>query len=214
MVARPSVVLIVAASAALAVAGCGSSSKKSGTSGTGASASATTSTTTTTAGTGSTSTNPPIVGAMVPVAYPTAGVRFSAPEGWRTQPGEPPLVATVQNGQVTIAVWRYPRDGEQLPVTHAALQSAKVALVGAIKRRDPSFQLTKAKLLHVGPERAVQVLGLGNVSGSRRNIRSTHIYAQGSEYVVDEYAPPTLFPRVDSQVFMPLIASVKISPPK
>jgi hypothetical protein len=211
VLARPSAALIILAGAALAVAGCGGSSKKGSTATTGASASATTTTPTTTGGT---SRNPPVVGAMVPVVYPTAGVRFSAPEGWRAQPGEPPLVATVQSGQVTIAVWRYPRDGEQMPVTHAALQSAKLALVGAIKRRDPSFSLTQAKLLHVGPERAVQVLGLGNVSGSRRNIRSTHIYAQGSEYVFDEYAPPTLFPRVDSQVFVPLIASVKISPPR
>jgi hypothetical protein len=211
VVARRPAFVILAASAALAVAGCGGSAKKGATATTGASASATTTTAT---ATGGTSTNPPVVGAMVPVVYPTAGVRFSAPAGWRTQPGEPPLVATVQSGQVTIAVWRYPRDGEQLPVTHEALESAKVALVGAIKRRDASFQLTQAKLLHVGPERAVQVLGLGNVSGSRRNIRSTHIYAQGAEYVFDEYAPPTLFPRVDSQVFMPLIASVKISPPR
>jgi hypothetical protein len=203
------VILPVAALAALAAAGLvgcgGGGSAKGKTQRTGSS--------TATAPANADAT-PPVVGAMVPVVYPNAGIRFSAPEGWKTQPGEQPLVATVRQGESIVAVWRYPRTGEQLPVTHAALQRAKLALVDAIHRRDTTFALTFAKLLHVGPERAVQVLGAGNVSGARRTIRSTHIYAQGAEFVVDEYAPTVIFARVDQQVFTPLLLSVKITPPR
>lgn len=197
-------ILPVAALAAASLAGCGG----------GKSAKTTTSATGTTAAPPSANATPPVVGAMVPVVYPNAGVRFAAPEGWKTQPGEQPLVATVRQGESIVAVWRYPRTGEQLPVSHDALQRAKVALVDAIHRRDPSFALDRAKLLHVGPERAVQVLGAGNVSGARRTIRSTHIYAQGAEFVVDEYSPTVIFARVDREVFTPLLLSVKITPPR
>src|SRR3954468_5676544 len=152
-------------------------------------------------------------GGTIIARYPDAGVVFKAPESWRRQAGKPPLVAAVQTGQATIAVWRYPRT-EQLPVTHASLQAAKVALLAQIKKRDPTFRVDHAKLLHVGPKRAVQVLGLGRINGSRRMIRSTHIYTQKSEYVVDAYAPPTVFGRVDRAVFATVLGSLEISKPR
>ena len=152
-------------------------------------------------------------GPTVAVKYPDAGVAFRAPEGWRRQTGKAPLVAAVQTGQATIAVWRYPRD-EQLPVTHTSLKAAKEALVGQIRKRDPSFKVQKAKLLHVGPKRAVQVLGIGTINGNPRMIRSTHIYTQKAEYVVDAYAPQTVFARVDRGVFEPVLESLEISKPR
>jgi hypothetical protein len=155
----------------------------------------------------------PTGGGTVVVKYPAAGVAFRAPEGWRRQAGKAPLVAAVQTGQATIAVWRYPRD-EQLPVTHSGLKAAKEALVGQIQKRDPSFKVEKAKLLHVGPKRAVQVLGRGTINGNPRMIRSTHIYTQKSEYVVDAYAPETVFNRVDRGVFAPVLESLEISKPR
>src|SRR3954471_1057187 len=142
----------------------------------------------------------PTGGGTIIARYPDAGVVFKAPQDWRRQAGKPPLVAAVQTGQATIAVWRYPRS-EQLPITHDSLRSAKEALVAQIKKRDASFRVQKAKLLHVGPKRAVQVLGLGSINGSRRMIRSTHIYTEAAEYVVDAYAPPTVFDRADRGVF-------------
>src|SRR3954447_23457947 len=93
-------------------------------------------------------TSVPTGGGSVTVRYPDAGVVFRAPEGWRRQAGRPPLVAAVQTGQATIAVWRYPRT-EQLPVTHTSLQAAKVALLAQIQKRDPTFKVRRAKLLHV-----------------------------------------------------------------
>ena len=152
-------------------------------------------------------------GGTVPVAVPEAGVKFAAPQAWRRQKGKAPLVYAVQTGQATLALWRYPRT-EQLPTTHKALAAAKSALVSQIRKRDKTFKVTKAKLLHVGPKRAVQVLGTGAIAGNRRTIRSTHIYTQRAEFVVDAYAPPTVFDRVDKQVFAPLLESLEIAKPK
>src|SRR3954454_18524428 len=152
-------------------------------------------------------------GRTVAVRYPEAGVRFKAPEDWRREAGKAPLVAAVQTGQATIAVWRYPRS-EQLPVTHNSLGAAKEALVAQIKKRDQTFEVQRAKLLYVGPKRAVQVLGLGTINGSKRMIRSTHIYTEKAEYVVDAYAPPTVFDRVDRGVFAPVLESLEISKPR
>jgi hypothetical protein len=149
----------------------------------------------------------------VVVTVPEAGVSFRAPGGWRRQKGKPPLVYAVQTGQATLALWRYPRT-EQLPTTHTALQDAKQALVKQIRKRDPTFKVTKAKLLHVGPKRAVQVLGTGAIAGNRRTIRSTHIYTEKAEFVVDAYAPPTVFDRVDRQVFAPVLDSLEIAKPQ
>ncbi|HEY3020302.1 MAG TPA: hypothetical protein VGJ32_08920 [Solirubrobacteraceae bacterium] len=152
-------------------------------------------------------------GGNVAVKIPKAGVTFEAPAGWRRQKGRAPLVYAVQTGQATLALWRYPRT-EQLPVTHKALQAAKEALVAQIRKRDPTFKVTRAKLLHVGPKRAVQVLGTGAIAGNRRTIRSTHIYTEKAEFVVDAYAPPTVFDRVDQQVFAPVLDSLQIAKPK
>jgi hypothetical protein len=172
------------------------------------------------AGCGSDKTEPPDPAAVPEaqgteeVSYPDEGVTFEAPRGWRRQEGEAPLVAALQTGSATLALWRYPRPESQMPVTHELLDDAKEALVVQIRRRDPSFELELAKLLHVGPKRAVQVLGVGNINGNRRMIRSTHIYTERSEFVVDAYAPETVFPRVDRQVFEPVLDSLEITTPK
>ncbi len=41
-------------------------------------------------------------------------------------------------------------------------------------------------------------------------VRSTHVYAEGAEIVVDAFAPEKDFRRVDEQVFRPLLKSLKI----
>lgn len=147
-----------------------------------------------------------------PVRYAGAGIAFRPPQRWTLRRGRAPLVAVAQAGVATVAVWRYPRS-EQLPTTHPALVAAKQALVGQILRRDRTFRLWQAKLLHVGPQRAVQVLGVGTLGDARRQIRSTHVYAEHSEYVIDGSAPLGVFRRVDTTVFVPLLHSVRITRP-
>jgi hypothetical protein len=187
----PRRVLLIALACLPALAACGSEKAKTQT---------------------TTAVAPTAGGSTTAVDVPDAGVKFQAPQGWRKQKGKAPLVYAVQTGQATLALWRYPRT-EQLPTTHKSLQAAKAALVEQIRKRDPTFKVTRAKLLHVGPKRAVQVLGTGAIAGNRRTIRSTHIYTERAEFVVDAYAPPTVFDRVDRQVFAPLLDSLEIAKP-
>jgi hypothetical protein len=44
-------------------------------------------------------------------------------------------------------------------------------------------------------------------------VRSTHLYAYGAELVVDAYAPPGEFARVDRRVFGPMLRSLRVQRP-
>jgi hypothetical protein len=141
------------------------------------------------------------------------GVRFSAPGGWHLQPGAAPLVATVQSGTASIAVWRYPRT-ESLPRGKAALGQARDLLLAAAHARDATFKETKVAITKVHGRPAIQVRGTETVSGQPRIVRSTHVYALGAEVVVDAFAPAGVFPRVDRDVFGPLLRSLHVVTPK
>lgn len=144
--------------------------------------------------------------------YPAHGIAFKAPGGWRLQPGEAPLVATVQTGQATIAIWRYPRT-ESLPSTTAHLEAARDALLNAAKTRDSTFKPIKTDVTKVDGAPAVQVRATETIDGQPRTVRSTHIYEHGAEVVVDAYAPDKDFRRVDAQVFRPMLRSLRITKP-
>lgn len=145
--------------------------------------------------------------------YPEAGISFEAPNGWNLDGGEAPLVATVATGQATIAIWRYPRD-EALPKTKAELEAAKDALLEAASNRDPTFEEIKSAATEIAGEPAVQIRARETIAGQPRVVRSTHIYAQGAEFVIDAYAAADDFRRVDADVFRPLLRSVEISEPE
>jgi hypothetical protein len=144
------------------------------------------------------------------------GVRFKAPTNWRVVPGESPQVATVGIGTAQIAVWRYPRT-EPLPETRAQLNAAREALVAQIESRDPTFKLTSTRLVVKPGIRAVEVVGTGaNLTNSdaQRSMRSLHAYGRGAEVVMDAFAPPRDFTRIDEQTFGPVSRSLKLRPPK
>lgn len=150
--------------------------------------------------------------AFAPTRFGSAGVQSIAiPVGWNGSDGTPPLVAALRKDSATIAIWRYPRE-EQLPVTHDALVTAKNALVAEIVQRDPTFSLQTAKLLHVGPARAIAVIGTGaGMDGRRRSLRSTHVYANRAEYVIDASSDPTDFARLDQEVFQRVTDSLNLA---
>ena len=156
---------------------------------------------------------PATAGPRADVAFPKAGLTFSAPRAWRFIPGEAPLVASTSSGLATIAVWRYPRT-EPLPRDDAALETAQEALLGAIRTRDPRFEERGTRRVEVDGAPGIEVVGDQRVSGRPRRVRSTHVYAKEAEYVVDAYAPPEQFPAVDRAVFRPLLRSLKIDPPR
>ena len=147
------------------------------------------------------------------VSYPKFGIEFTAPQGWHVTEGSGPLVTTVQTGQATVAIWRYPRE-EPLPATAAAMRRARKELIAAAKRRDRTFKVGTSRILRIRHAPAIQLVGRENVGSSRHRVRSTHIFAHGAEVVVDSYAPPKYFQRVDKQVFKPLLKSLKVSKPK
>lgn len=152
-------------------------------------------------------------GAKATVAYPKAGVSFRAPADWSFGDGQAPLVTSTANGSATIAVWRYLRS-EELPRERAALKAARTNLLNATRGRDPSFKESKVRWVEVDGAPGIQIVGDETVAGRPRRVRSTHVYAKGAEYVIDQYAAPDVFRLVDGLVFKPLLTSLKIDPPQ
>jgi hypothetical protein len=145
--------------------------------------------------------------------FPQHGISFQAPAGWNVDQGRPPLIVTLATGQATVAVWRYPRS-EPLPKSQAELKGARDALLAAAKRRDDTFEVVKAAPAKIAGEPAVQIRARETIQGQPRVVRSTHVYAEGAEIVIDAFAGPDDFRRVDAEVFRPLLRSLKLSAPQ
>jgi hypothetical protein len=144
--------------------------------------------------------------------FPSEGVSFERPKDWLFTKGTAPLLATVSAGRVTVAVWRYPRT-EALPVTTAALRAATHALVTAAKARDSTLTVQKAKGTRAAHEPAVVLIADETVAGQPRTVRSTHVYAHGGEVVVDAFAPPGDYPKVEAPVFRRIVRSLRLAQP-
>jgi hypothetical protein len=146
------------------------------------------------------------------VDYPSAGLRFKVPRNWARSDGKAPLVATVSSGLATVAIWRYDRS-EPLPRRPADLSFARDELVKAAQARDKTLALQSSQVLDVGGIHAVELLGDETIDGAPRRVRSTHLYdrAGKAEIVIDAYAPPERFERVNRKVFTPLLATLQVS---
>jgi hypothetical protein len=166
------------------------------------------------AGCGSDSSNTKTTAAKADAggSYPAQGIRFTPPAGWSVDRGQGALVATVQAGQSTVAVWRYQRD-EKLPKSTAELKAARDALLGAARKHDSEFREIKTAPTTVAGKPAVQIRAREMIAGQKRTVRSTHIYANGAEIVVDAYSDADSFRRVDADVFRPLLRSLQIKKP-
>jgi hypothetical protein len=162
---------------------------------------------------GSSSDDAATTPATVSGSFPKAGVSFAPPADWSVDAGKGHLVATAQAGQATVAVWRYPRS-ERLPKSKLELQAARDALIKASLKRDASFEQIKTAATKVAGRPAVQIRAREHIAGQPRTVRSTHIYADGAEYVVDAYADADSFRQVDAKVFRPLLRSLHVSSPE
>jgi hypothetical protein len=138
-----------------------------------------------------------------------AGVRFRAPVNWADLPGQGARAGGIQSRTATVAVWRYPRS-EPLPATAAALDAARARLIERIKQRDGSFQVQGDRSLRLAGARAIEVTGRATIAGLPFRVRSTHLFKRGAEVVVDAYASPADFDRVDATVFRPLLQSLRL----
>ncbi|MGI8512348.1 MAG: hypothetical protein ACR2NH_06930 [Solirubrobacteraceae bacterium] len=146
--------------------------------------------------------------------FPGQGVRLFRPENWEEVLGTAPQLVTIRSGQSTIAVWRYPRKGEQLPTTVAEFERARRAFVEAARARDRKLTFESVKFVRISGVPGIEAIATERIQGRVRKVRSTHFYAQGAEVVIDAYAPQRDFRTVNRTVFEPLVQSVKIERPR
>jgi len=142
-----------------------------------------------------------------------AGLALQIPNGWRVAEGTPPQVIASSTGTAVLSVWRYPRS-EPLPDSENELQAARDNLVDAAKARDPGLRVRDSQVTEVDDRPAVEIVAEGTIAGRKRVVHSVHVYAFGSEYVIDAYARPRDFERVDEKVFEEVLDSVELSEPK
>src|SRR4029078_7123543 len=86
------------------------------------------------------------------------------------------------------------------------------ALVGAARKRDRTLRISRAAVVRFHGRPALQVVGTETVGTQPRMVRSTHIFTDHSEVVVEALAPPDAFAGLQRSVFAPLLRSLKISP--
>ena len=146
-------------------------------------------------------------------AFPKDGLFLERPGNWPFRPGRPPLVASTSNGTATVALWRYERS-EPLPREDEALETAQASLEAAVKARDATFALEGSKRIEVDGAPGIELRGTETIAGRKRRVRSTHVFAKEAEVVLDAYAAPEDFERVDREVFSPIVESLRIDPPE
>jgi hypothetical protein len=146
-----------------------------------------------------------------PLSYPRLGVAVQIPDNWRAEAGRQPLVTTIASGAATVAIWRYPRS-EPLPRSAKAFRTARGALVKAAQARDKTLKVVTAKVVRFRGQPALELTGTETVGGEQRMVRSTHIFRDGSEVVVEALAPPPVFGGLVKTVFDPVLKSLKIAP--
>lgn len=137
------------------------------------------------------------------------GVRFSVPGSWLVAPQDGDRQALVFSGTAMIAVWRYDRE-EPLPSDRTALAQAREALVERVRTRDPSFVLDAASLERFDDQPAIELRGHQTVGERRVRVRSLHVFFAASETVIDAYAPPAVFGRIEREVLEPMLASLDL----
>jgi hypothetical protein len=139
----------------------------------------------------------------------SAGIIVHIPRYWFVTTAKPPLLATVSSGSAVIALWRYPRSAPP-PSTPAELSATERSLLAAARARDPHLEPIRTAAIILSAHHAVELDAFEHVGGKLRRVRSVHVYAPGSEVVLDAYAPPGEFHLVDHAVFSPVKRSLRL----
>ena len=166
-------------------------------------------------GCGNSRTRPPEVRTPVqpegsrPVRLAAGEIRFTAPVNWNDITPMGQRVGGIQSRRALVAVWRYERS-EPLPETEDQLERVAGLLVDRVKQRDPTFTLSDRTVTRRGGARAIELRGRQTIAGQPREVRSAHVFHDGAEIVLDAYAPPEDFARVDASVFRPLLESLRL----
>jgi hypothetical protein len=139
-----------------------------------------------------------------------AGVRFTSPANWPDLAPRGARAGGIRSRTATVAVWRYARS-EPLPEDRGELRRVRRLLVQRVERTDPTFELSRARLVRRAGADGIELLGRQTIAGRRVGVRSSHLFARGGEVVVDAYAPTAEFDRLDATVFRPLLRSLRRS---
>jgi hypothetical protein len=146
------------------------------------------------------------------LAYRRDGIALRAPLNWAVADQKAPLVAVISSGPAVIALWRYPAAATP-PAGPGALASARRALIAAARRAQPGLRVVRSAVVEADGHGAVELDTLQRLDGQTRRLRSMHVYLPGAEVVLEEYAPPALFHRVDHAVFSPVKRSLRLTVP-
>jgi hypothetical protein len=135
-------------------------------------------------------------------------VSFTHPANWDLQRRDPPGVATISTGGAALTVWAYRT--QALVADPGAQQRALARVLASLKKRDPGFRVESATVQQRFGSPGIEVTGTTAIGGRPVKARSFHLYKGLGEYVVDAYADPAQFDRANSQVFEPLLASLRL----
>jgi hypothetical protein len=141
----------------------------------------------------------------------SAGVSLITPRNWTVSSQTAPLVLTLNSGTAVVALWRLDRAAPP-PAGRAGLNSAARLLMAAVRHRDRSIGRLRATPTQVDGARAIRLEARERIAGQVRRVTSTHVYLEGAELVLDEYAPPAQFPSVARAVFTPVRRSLTLLP--
>lgn len=143
--------------------------------------------------------------------FPAAGISVSAPRNWQVIPQQPPLVTVVASGNAVIALWRYPRRAPP-PASESLLAAARTALFAAVHARQGSVRVIASRITRISGAPAIEFDATELIGGRSRRVLSTHVFAGGDEVVLEEYAPPALFPELRRPVFARVRHSLAVRP--
>lgn len=141
----------------------------------------------------------------------SAGISLATPRNWTVSAQTAPLVLTLNSGPAVVALWRLPRAAAP-PAGREALTAARRTLLASVRRRDRSITALHATPTRVDGAPAIRVDARERIAGQPRRVTSTHVYVDGAELVLDEYAPPGQFPAVARSVFSPVRRSLTLLP--
>lgn len=144
------------------------------------------------------------------LSFPAAGLSLQAPNNWAVTAGHGRLITTVSSGAAVIALWRFPSSALP-PAGAVALRRAAQELVKAARVRDPGMRLIGSEVTQISGVPAVELDAVEQIAGRARQVRSSHMFEPRAEVVLEEYAPPPLFPTVDQTVFDPLRRSLVVT---
>jgi len=136
-------------------------------------------------------------------------VSLAAPLNWTRIDESPPLVAVLTSGSAVVALWRYQRN-RPLPATAGQLSAAARSLIGAARARQPAIQVIRTRVVRLAGLSGVELDAVEQIRGQLRRVRSTHLYRDRVEIVLEEYAPVDQFHAVDHAVFSPLRHSLRV----